>query len=645
MKKQLLTFLFVLFLVLGLTACGSNNNNNDNPGGDTPGEDPKEDTSFFRYIKEDELLDLSTRSARGTHGVVAAANPYASYAGYYVLQNGGNAFDAACAIAFSLGVVEPYASGVGGGGVMTAYNAKTGEYLFYNFREFASANASVDNYNNKGLALDTGAGSIGVPTEVAGLCKIIDDLGNLNYAQVLEPAIYYAENGFTVTDVLATNIYDTVLEVEGMKNIFGNGRRALRSGELLVQTDYANVLKEIAAKGAAGFYEGWVAEAVLKAIKDNGGVIDANDLKYAYENYPIIDTPIHGTYNGYDIYTANTPSSGGIILIETLNMLEYYCKETGKSLAEIGRGTSEYINLISTAMQLSYADKRHYIADRKIEDVPIEGLSNKAYAAQRFNALYDPTNSVRLTSSYDWGGADRTAKGYNNDKDPWQYQTDTREMSYDIDVWEDDNGTTTFSVADSEGNIVSFTQTINHFWGAFIVPDGCGFFLNNQMSSFSFTTTSVHYLKPMKQPVSHIMPTIILKDGDPIATLGSPGSTRIPSAVINVVLNMLDFGMNIQDAISAARVYSYAVSSADEDLMKTGESNTTHKLIELENVGLTSTAIAELEAMHYSVNAYSDINLYFGGVQGITFNYDEMGKLKYLEGGADPRRDGKALGY
>lgn len=643
MKKQLLSLLFVLMLVFGLVACEKKVD--DNKPDDNGQTDVEQDTGFFRYMSEEKLLDYSTRSAKGKNGVVSSANPYASYAGLYTLENGGNAFDAAVAVAFALGVVEPYASGIGGGGVMTAYNAKTGEYLFYNFREFAPAAATPEVYNEKGLSVSEGIGAAGVPTEVLGLCKIIDDLGNLDYAKVLEPAIHYAEEGFTVTDVLATNIYDTVLAVPGMMNIFGNGRRALRAGEKLVQTDYANVLKEIASKGVDGFYEGWVKEAILKAYKDNGGLVTAEDLAYAKANYPIIDTPLHGTYNGYDIYSSNTPSSGGIILIETLNMLEYYCKQTGIKLSDLGNNSAEYLHLIATAMQLSYADKRRYIADRKIENVPIEGLSNKAYAAQRFDALFNPNDTVRLTSSYDWGGADRESLGYNNDKAPWEYQSNTTDVSYKLDLWEDDNGTTAFSVADKEGNIVSFTQTLNHFWGAFVVPDGCGFFLNNQCSSFSFTTNSVHYLKPYKQPVSHIMPTIVLKDGDPIATFGSPGSMRLVCAVIQTCLNLLDFGMDIQSAINNPRIYSYCVSTADVNLMSEGETIKTKKLCELEAVGVAATQIDKLKAKNYSVHEYNKIDLYFGGVHGITFNYDANGNLDFIEGGADPRRDGKALAY
>lgn len=646
-NKILLSWLLVL-AVLFAAACANKEPDPtpDPTPGDNPGGEEQEEVYIPKYfmdgLDEEELLDLSVRKANGKNGVVASANPYATYAGYYTLLKGGNAFDAAVAVAYALGVVEPYASGVGGGGVMTCYNAKTGEYLFYNFREFLPAAGTAENYAT--LDFKEGIGSAGVPTEVLGLCKIIDDLGTKSYKDVLEPAIYYAENGYTITETVADTIYDSVLEVPAAKNVFGNGRRALRAGEKLVQTDYANVLKEIAEKGVDGFYTGWVAEAIVKAFADNGGLVTQEDLDYAKANYPIIDTPLHGTYNGYDVYTSNTPSSGGIIMIETLNMLEHYCQSNGTTLKEIGNNSAEYIHLLETALQLSYADKRHYIADRKIENVPIQGLSSKAYAAQRFDALYDPNNTIRLTSSYDWGGANRDGKGYGEDKSPFEYQTSVN-TTYECDDWEDDNGTTSFSVADSEGNIVSFTQTLNHFWGAYVIPENCGFFLNNQLSSFSLTPGSVHYIKPYKQPVSHIMPTIVLKDGDPIATFGSPGSMRIPSAVIQTFLNIVDFNMDIQTAIENPRIYGYCVSTADSDLMTGGATYITHKLLEIENVGLADDVISKLEAKKYYVNKYNKIDLYFGGVQGIIFNYDADGNLVNIMGGADPRRDGKALAY
>lgn len=640
MKKKLIFLSLLLFVLLFTVGCKAKTTTTK----DTTVSTTNVEDGFLKNVDIDSLLDLSVRSASGKNGCVASANAYASYAGYYILMKGGNAFDAAVATAFALGVVEPYASGIGGGGVMTSYNAKTGEYIYYNFREFTPKTATVLNYDEKGLSLDEGIGSSGVPTEVAGLCAILDECGTMSYSEVLEPAIYYAENGFTVQDTLAENIYESVLDVDGMANVFGNGHRTLRSGETLVQSDYAKVLKEIAAKGKDGFYKGWVAEAIVEAFSKRGGLVTQEDLDYAASNYPIKDTPIHGTYNGYDIYSSNTPSSGGTILMEALNMLEYYCKKNSTSLNKIGHNSSEYIHLVSSAMQLGYADKRHYVADRKIENVPITGLTNKAYAAQRWDALYSPTDTIRLTSSYDWGGADRESKGYNNDLSPWEYQ-DLQSTSYSVDEIEEDFGTTSFSVADKDGNIISVTQTINHFWGAFVVPENCGFFLNNQLTSFSTSTSSIHYLKPYKQPVSHIMPTIILKDGDPVATIGSPGSNRIVSAVLQVLLNLLDFDMPIEEAISSSRCFSYCVMVADSSSMSDGATYLTHKLLEIENVNLGNNVKSDLEKIHYYVKTYESLNLYFGGVQGITFTYDNEGNLVSINGGADPRRDGKALAY
>lgn len=652
-KKITKTFALIVLAISLISVSGCKKGKDPvNPGGDdNPPEENKGNglgtitatSKFFEGVDESVLTDLSVRNASGTKGAVSSANPYASYAGYYILQKGGNAFDAAAAIAFALGVVEPYASGVGGGGVMTAYNAKTGEYLFYNFREFTPALATAEAYADGTLSYSEGIGAAGVPTEVLGLCSIVDDLGNLDYAKVLEPAIYYAEEGITVLETLANTIYDSVLEIPAAKKVFSNGRRALRAGEKLVQTDYAQVLKEIAAKGADGFYTGWVKDAILKAYEQYGGLVRQEDIDYAVNNYPIKDTPLHGTYNGYDIYSSNTPSSGGIILIEALNMLEYYCNKNNTTLAQIGNNTPEYIHLVSSALQYSYADKRHYIADRKIESVPITGLANKNYAAQRFDTLFRENDTFRLTSSYDWGGASRTGSGYEDDLSPWEYELST--ASYGVDEWEDDNGTTSFSVADSEGNIVTITQTLNHFWGAYVIPENCGFFLNNQCSSFSLTSTSVHYMKPHKQPVSHIMPTIILKDGDPVATLGSPGSMRICAAVVQTVLNLLDFNMDIQSAINNPRAYSYCVSTADSNSMTGGATYKTHKLIEVEGRNLSDTTIKALQNKNYYVKTYEDINLYFGGVHGITFQYDDNGNLIGISGGADPRRDGKALAF
>ncbi len=649
MKKSVFGKITACLMCTALVlACACKPDKPDNPDNPvTPG------LSADRYDDEKVYTDLSVRSSTGTHGAVASANAYASKAGYDILRAGGNAFDAAVAIAFAIGVTEPYASGIGGGGVMTAYNATTEQYVFYNFREFLPAAATYQNYKDAvGSSVPTtGIYSAGVPTEVAGLCAIVDDFGKLSLPEVIAPAIKLADEGFVIAAALADQINLGTFTDYGLSDLVetfsyeGNRIDPLTSGDVLIQKDYAKVLREIAEYGAAGFYTGWVAQAIVEASEARNGFITQADLAYAMNNYPKKGTPISTTYNGYDIYTANTPSSGGIILTEALNMLTHYCEKNDTTLKEIGNNTAEYIHLIGTALQLSFADKRHYIADNGINpatgapfvDVPITGLSDMEYAAQRFDYYYDPNDTVKKTSSYDWGGGD-------GDKSPWEYQSSAQSV-YGIDTHEDDNGTTSFSVADSEGNIVSFTQTLNHFWGSYIVPKKCGFFINDQLTSFSVKETaaeSVHYIAPYKQPVSHIMPTIILKDGKPFATLGSPGSMRIPSAVLQVILNMIEFDMDIQTAIDHNRIHSYCVQTADSNSMTDGATYQDHKLIYVENIPGVSEA---LTAKNYYVKGYTGLNNYFGGVQGITFKYKADGSFESLTGGADPRRDGKALAY
>ena len=578
---------------------------------------------------DSDFTDLTVREATGTNGVVASASAYASKAGLEILEAGGNAFDAAVAVAFALGVVEPNASGVGGGGIMVAFDAESGNYYNYNFREFVPEAGTAATYGTA-AALDDGITSVGVPMEVAGLTKIHADLGsgNLTLAQVMAPAIRYAEEGFTIESTLAAAIRDNLKVVlqseEETKPVFTDGIEPLSEGMTLIQTDYANVLKEIANKGNEGFYEGWVAEAIIDAMEAQGGLVTQEDLKYASENYPKITQPLTGKYNGYDIITADLPSSGGIILMEALNMLEYYENSTGQTLMDLGHNSAEYLHAVGTAMQLGFGDKRKYIADRDFVDVPLQGLMSKTYAADRWNECFDPDQAFVMTSSDAYG-------------DPWKYQAESSNVAAtDNQDFDEHFSTTSFSVADKEGNIVSVTQTINHFWGSGVVPKDCGFFLNNQLSSFSLSTGSVHYVEPFKQPVSHIMPTILMKDGNPFATLGSPGSMRIPSAVIQVALNLMEFDMDMQEAIEAARIYSYAVSSSDPVSDK--------KWMEVEST-IGESVIGELEAKNYYITTYDGANLYFGGVQGIKFNYDESGNLVSMTGGADIRRDGKALAF
>ncbi len=620
MKKKILVTVFSLMLVLVmLFACACK------PSAETI----TIQEALAKLDADASNVDLSTRQATGENGVVVSASAYASKAGMAVLEAGGNAFDAAVAVAFALGVVEPYASGIGGGGIMVGYQKNTGSYYHYNFREFTPAAGTKAGYETASgkpgdaTVMDNGILSVGVPTEVAGLCKIIEDLGSMSLADVLIPAITYAEQGFTVGPTLYSNLSDSLSEVDGAEAFF-NEFGTLMVGDTVVQQDYANVLKEIAQNGKDGFYTGWVAEAIIGAMEEHGGIVTMNDLAYASEHYPIVSNPTTGTYKDYTVLSSTTPSSGGTILLEALNMLEYYQNSSRTEISSLEHNSTEYIHLLGSAMQYAYGDKTHFFGDFNFVNVPL-GLLTKEYAAARWNQCYDPTKA------FTWSATGETYYG-SGAADPSNFAQGNFSVET-IGEDDDDHGTTAFTVVDKDGNIASFTQTINHFWGAFIVPENCGFFLNNQMSSATYTVGGSAEVKPYKQPTSHIMPTIVLNSaGDPVLVLGSPGSMRIVSAVLCTLINVLEFDMDIQTAIETPRIYNYGNNKSSNG-----------KEIELECA--SSEIVAALTAMGYDVSNYSTIDLYFGGVHAVKFNYDSKGILVNMTGGADTRRDGKALAY
>lgn len=602
-KIKYLLLILLLIIPLGISGCGDNN--------------PLPPDDQYDYT------DLSVRDYIGKNGIVTAANPYAAKAGLDILKAGGNAFDALVAVSFALGVVEPNASGIGGGGIMVGYNASAGEFVSYNFREFVPIAGVPSAFPNRDADVDDGIKSSGVPTQVLGLLKTLDTYGTMSRQNVLAPAIKLANDGVLVTPELANAIRDNFSKImrskNDTKNVFAfEGIEPLGEGDLLIQKEYGKTLQKIADEGAKGFYEGTVADAIISVMNQQGGLITHDDLLYATENYPVAETPVQGTYRDYDVISVNTPSSGGIVLIEALNMLEVYGE-----ISNLEHNSAEYINVLATALQLAYGDKRQYVGDRNFVNVPLNGLLSKAYAVDRWQKFVP--NKAYL-------GRHQGDTDYGN---PWPFDFEaTPATVYQSVDYDEHYSTTTFSVADSFGNVASITQTINYFFGNGVVVPGCGFFLNNQLSSFSFTTSSASYIQPLKQPVSHIMPTIIMKDGDPFATIGSPGSMRIPSAVTQIVVNMIDYDMDIQTAINKPRFYCYAASNDDHSKVK--KDLYIEKAISLE-------IRTKLDQMGYNVipTGSKDIDLFFGGAQGIRFIIEN----NTLHGGADPRRDGKALGY
>lgn len=566
-----------------------------------------------------DYTDLSVRDYVGKNGIVTAANPYAAKVGLDILQSGGNAFDAAVAVSFAMGVVEPDATGIGGGGLMIAYNVNTGRSLYYNFREFAPQNATADKYQQDYTSQCGKA--IAVPTQVAGLLTILEEQGTMSRNEVMAPAIRMADEGVVVTPELAAVIYDNFTTLaksssETQPVFFPNGLDPIEEGEMLIQKDLAKVLQNIADNGKSYFYTGEFAQKVVDTIQQAGGYVTMDDMKYAMDNYPVTSEALTGSYNGYDILTVGSPSTGGTMLIEMLNMLEAYGKSA--SIEQLGHNSPEYINLIATVMQLAYGDKEKYMADTSFVEVPLEGLTNKEYAADRFTK-YKAGSAYLGTASGD--------VPYGN---PWEYQDETATL-YADGTSGDHYSTTSFSIIDKDGNIVTFTQTINSFFGTGYVPEGTGFFLNNEINDFSMQPDSINAVAPYKQPASYMMPTVVLKDNKPYVTLGSPGGSRIPSAVLQVLLNIMEFDMNIQDAISAARVYCFTTDDSN--------SSDTAKDIYIE--GALKGLEGQLQAMGYNVLYYgvTEYSSYFGGVQGIKVTDNGY------HGGADPRRDGKALGY
>ena len=566
-----------------------------------------------------DYTDLSVRDFIGQKGIIAAASPYAAKAGLDILKSGGNAFDAAVATSFALGVAEPSASGLGGGGMMIAYNVKTQKSLFYNFREFAPAAADTNLANyKKPMTGENCCIETAVPTQVAGLLTILEEQGSgkISKSQILAPAIELAENGISVTSELSKNISESTAKImlngSEVWNVFSDGIEGLYEGDTLVQKDLANTLRYVSEHTKEQFYTGEIAQKIVDASRSHGGSISMEDMRYAYENYPVKSEALTGTYKGFGILTASSPSTGGTMLVEMLNMLECYGNASG-----LGHNSAEYINLISTVMQLAYGDKEKYMADSAFSDVPLTGLTSKEYARKRLQ---------KYTAGKAYTG---TAEGDVPYGDPYEYNGAAGKI-YSYGESGEHESTTTFSVIDEEGNIVTFTQTINNFFGCGIVPDGTGFFLNNETRDFSYEEGSINVVEPLKQPASYMMPTVLLKDGKPYATLGSPGGSRIPSAVLQVVLNMTEFGMDIQEAISAPRVYCFTTVN---------EAPGTPKSLYIENS--LKSLLPSLNSFGYNAVAYSDweIDSYFGGVQGIKVEGD-----KY-HGGADPRRDGKALGY
>ena len=535
--------------------------------------------------------------------MVCAAHPAAARAGLETLQLGGNAIDAALAVSFTLGVVEPFASGLGGGGFMTiwtpgpgagspASSLANGRAYFLDFRERAPAAAIPDHYYDTGQSVHDltlhGPLSVAVPGVPSGLAHAAARFGLLSSRSldaVIAPAIEHAEHGITVSPKMARHFaayHDFLCRYPATRRIFTRANGPVQAGDVLRQPELAKTLAHISEVGLQGFSQGMLAHRLERFMAAHGGLITAGDLA---DYRPQERAIIRGTYRGHTLLTAPPPSSGGIRLLQVLNLLERY------PVREWGVNAANTVHVFAEALKASFAAGERYIADpNTLSTIPTGQLIDKAWAAEFADHL----------------SLDNANPSFSPDSSP-----------------DDGVGCTThYSIIDHRGTIVSATHTIGLFWGSGMVLDGTGILLNGEMNDFSEGRTHINAVSPGKIPRSHMCPTIVFKDDRPYMILGSPASHRIPSAVLQTVSNVIDHGMDLGAAVAAPRAH-----------WQDG-------VLHLE-AGFASHVVSQLERKGHVVKRYAAKDRYFGGVHAV--HVDPL--FGALTGAADPRRDGQALGY
>jgi gamma-glutamyltranspeptidase/glutathione hydrolase len=527
------------------------------------------------------------------HGIVVAVSPPGADTGRDILQKGGNAVDAAVATAFAMAVTHPAAGNIGGGGFMLIYPPRgKGETVVIDYREKAPRVAHKTMFN-KG---DTwySAKVVGVPGTVRGLALAHAKFGKLPWKELLLPAVRLAEEGFLVDAPLARSlngVVDSSPEFPELRRVFGKeDGTEWRAGDRLVQKDLAKTLRLIAEQGADGFYKGTVAQLIAAEMKRDGGIITTEDLA-AYEAK--IRQPIHGTYRGYDVYGPPPPSSGGICLVEMLNILENF------DLRKQGRFSSETLHLMIETMRRAYCDRARYVGDSDFVKIPAF-LTSKEHARKLAQSI-DPHKATR-----------------------------SEELARDIPLKGEGDSTTHFSVIDGDGMAVSNTYTLERSYGSRIVVKGAGFLLNNEMMDFNWfpgeTTrdgsigTEANQIAPGKRMLSSQTPTIVAKDGKIVLITGSPGSRTIMNTVLCVVVNTIDFDMEIQAAVDAPRLHHAWFPDT----------------VRFEGVSKYAEAVRHLEAMGHTVR---------GTRQGDAHSIALDRKTGKYIGAADQRINGKVSGF
>jgi gamma-glutamyltranspeptidase/glutathione hydrolase len=488
----------------------------------------------------------STHPVHASHAIVVSVHELASHAGVEIMQAGGNAIDAAVATGFALAVVHPPAGNIGGGGFMLIRMAD-GKTHFLDYREKAPAAATRDMYLDAQGNVIEGASEIGfkaisVPGSVAGMVYAEQKYGKLTLKQVMAPAIHLAREGYALTWEEAADMHDRHLaEFPESRRVFQRNGDYYKPGETFRQPDLARTLERIADK-PDDFYHGSLARELAAAMQKGGGLITADDLAH----YEVKERePVRGTYRGYEVISAPPPSSGGTVLIESLNILEGY------DLGKMGDRSAQSIHYATEAFRRAFFDRAEFMGDPDFAKIPVAQLIDKRYAA----AWQETIDPAHATPSKDL-------------KRPAVFSELEQYAAAHLPAitQHESNHTTHYSVMDADGNAVSVTTTINDWFGSRVTADGLGFLLNDEMDDFSskpgvpngdgLIQGDMNAIGPGKRPLSSMTPTIVVRDGKTVMVLGSPGSSKIITTVANVLMGVVDYGMNIQEAVNAPRFHN-----------------------------------------------------------------------------------------
>lgn len=529
-------------------------------------------------------------------GVVSSASEYSSQIGIDILKKGGNAVDAAVATIFTIGVVEPNLSSIGGSGIMTIYTKENDQCIVIEYMETVPSNMKAgwfNPYTDKNTAKNAA-----LPGQVYGILTALDKYGTMSREEVMAPAIQLARNGFIADKRLADSIknnYDILSQNPDFADIYLNNGKPMKEGDIIKNKLLADTLEKLAEQGMEGFYKGELAGEIVNGLQNGNNLITLDDMS----KYRAIErVPIQTSYHGYNIIVPSMPSNGGEWLLESLNILENY------DLKSMGVNSSEYLFTLNEALRLGMADAFTYLGDPAFFNIPTDTIVSKDYAKKRIasmpvnKAMINPPHGDLITNPVKSGG-------------------------------EDSKETSHISVMDKYGNLVSTTNTIGSAWGCKYMAPGLGFFYNSHISNLEHDpqkADSPDYVIPGKRVRSTITPAIVLKDRDPVMAIGSPGNSSIPPAILAVLNNVLIFDMNIQQAIDLPRAFVL-------DLY--------NPILTIEGSYFEPDVKNELLNLGYEFNDVSRYNSALGGIAAV---YYDTNTQKYY-GGADPRRNYKSISY